>query len=92
MGWKFRRRRTRTLEVSNLTKIATFWSTTVIRSFKNYSRHCRLVGQDEVCIHDGNVYFVLWHEKKQKYLKNIIANIEQWFSVVGLVENLQFWD
>jgi hypothetical protein len=54
-----------------------------------YSRHCKLVGQDEVCIHDPQTFFLLSHQDKMAYLADILENIENWFSVVGLMEHYE---
>ncbi|ELU01031.1 hypothetical protein CAPTEDRAFT_186578 [Capitella teleta] len=53
------------------------------------SRHCKLVGRDEVCIHDTQTFFLLSHKDKLAYLADILSNLEKWFSVVGLVDHYQ---
>ena len=50
-----------------------------------YSRHCRLVGEDELCLKDAAFSFST--DEKQIHLKHILDNLHKWFSVVGLVEH-----
>ena len=48
-----------------------------------YSRHCRLVGDDEVCLKDAAFSFS--SIERQVLLNHILDNLHKWFSVVGLV-------
>ena len=56
------------------------------RKLLYYSKHCRLVGHDEICLPDTRTSFVLTARERRIYLDNILENLENWFSVVGLEE------
>ena len=82
----------RFFRTENITSIRDFLErhgNSLFQKLLYYSRHCRLVGHDEVCIHDNNVYFVLSQEEKTEYLTDILNNVENWFSVVGIMEDLE---
>ncbi len=79
------------LHVENSTGILNFLKlhgTNLFQKLLYYSRHCRLVGADEICIHDDSAYFVLSMKEKKAYLHNILNNLHKWFGVVGLMEKL----
>ncbi len=54
-----------------------------------YSRHCKLVGEDEICLPDIKTSFVLTDVEKKLNLENIINNVEKWFGIVGLGDHLE---
>ena len=53
-----------------------------------HSKHCRLVGEDEICIEDGRTSFVLTQDERRAHLHNILTNLESWFSVIGLADQM----
>ena len=52
-----------------------------------YSRHCKLLGDDELCIHDKKAFFLLSSKEKTAYLENVLDNLSKWFRTVGLVQH-----
>ena len=56
------------------------------RKLLYYSKHCKLVGHDEICLPDTKTSFVLTTRERRIYLEYILENLEKWFSVVGLEE------
>ena len=54
-----------------------------------YSRHCRLVGDDEVCLEDSKVTFALSAAERKIYLQSVLEHLEEWFSVVGLTQYME---
>ena len=57
------------------------------RKMLYYSKHCKLVGDDEICLPDTKTSFVLTTQERRIYLDNILENLERWFSVIGLEEH-----
>ncbi len=60
----------------------------LFRKLLYYSKHCKLVGEDEICLSDSKTSFVLTSKERRTHLKNILENLEKWFSVIGLEEHL----
>lgn len=54
-----------------------------------YAHHCKLIGDDEVCLDDSKVTFLLSASEKQIHLDRILAHLEEWFSVIGLTNHLE---
>lgn len=74
---------------SSATDFITHQGSVLFQKLLYYSRHCKLVGRDEVCIHDPQSFFLLSRKEKLAYLSDILDNLEGWFSVVGLVDHFQ---
>ncbi len=76
------------LNVQNMTlrQFVRAQGSALFRKLLYYSKHCRLVGDDEVCLPDTKTSFVLTSKERKVYLKNVLENLEAWFSVVGLEE------
>ena len=53
-----------------------------------YSRHCKPVGEDEICIQDTKTVFVLSQRERKVYLAHVLKNLDKWFSVIGLVDRM----
>ena len=80
------------LHTENITNIYDYveqYGSAFFHKLLYYSRHCRLIGDHEMCIHDNKIYFVLSPEEKAKYLIDILQNLERWFGVIGIAEELQ---
>ena len=76
------------LNVQNMTlqQFIKVQGSSFFRKLLYYSKHCKLVGHDEICLPDTRTSFVLTTRERRIYLKNILENLENWFSVVGLEE------
>ena len=51
-----------------------------------YNKHCRLLGEDEICLQDIKTSFVLTNKEYKVHLHNVLQNIENWFAVIGLTD------
>ena len=76
------------LNVQNMTlhQFIKVQGSSFFRKLLYYSKHCRLVGRDEICLPDSKTSFVLTSRERRVYLENILENLEKWFAVVGLEE------
>ena len=76
------------LNVQNMTlqQFIKVQGSSFFRKLLYYSKHCKLVGHDEICLPDTKTSFVLTTRERRIYLENILENLEKWFSVVGLEE------
>ena len=76
------------LNVQNMTlqQFIKVQGSSFFRKLLYYSKHCKLVGHDEICLPDTKTSFVLTARERKIYLENILENLEKWFSVVGLEE------
>ena len=54
-----------------------------------HSLHCKLIEDDEVCLEDLKSTFIVSPAERTAYLKYIIQHLEEWFSVIGLVDRFQ---
>ena len=52
-----------------------------------YSKFCKLVGTDQVCIRDSHSSFILSPEERKVLLQDVLENLGNWFAVVGMIEH-----
>ena len=60
---------------------------TYFKKLLYYSKHCKLLGDDQICIQDGKTSFLLSSVERRVLLNDVLHNLDKWFAVVGLGEH-----
>ena len=67
------------LNVQNMTlqQFIKVQGSSFFRKLLYYSKHCKLVDHDEICLPDTKTSFVLTTRERRIYLENILENLEK---------------